>query len=169
MLTALTIRNFKLFTDVAIDLGERVVFIGPNNSGKTSALQALALWDVGVKRWLERRGSGAIPAERAGVTINRQDLLAIPVPSANLLWRELRVREGERHDGKSRTRNVRIEIGVAGSDDQQWQCWLVRLCERRVDLLSPSSWSRQGPHDGAGASQTLASRIFAANVRSGSP
>lgn len=124
MLTALTIRNFKLFTDVAIDLGERVVFIGPNNSGKTSALQALALWDVGVKRWLERRGSGAIPAERAGVTINRQDLLAIPVPSANLLWRELRVREGERHDGKSRTRNVRIEIGVAGSDDQQWQCWL---------------------------------------------
>lgn len=124
MLTALTIRNFNLFTEVTIDLGERVVFIGPNNSGKTSALQAIALWDVGVKRWLERRGSGNIPAERAGVTINRKDLLSIPVPSANLLWRELRVREGERHDGKLRTRNVRIEIGVAGSDDQQWQCWL---------------------------------------------
>lgn len=124
MLTALTIRNFKLFTEVEIDLSERVVFIGPNNSGKTSALQALALWDVGVKRWLERRGSGNIPAERAGVTINRKDLLAIPVPAANLLWRELRVREGERHDGKLRTRNVRIAIGVAGSDHQQWQCWL---------------------------------------------
>lgn len=49
MLTKLTIRNFKLFTDVEIELGERVIFIGPNNSGKTSALQALALWDIGVK------------------------------------------------------------------------------------------------------------------------
>ena len=50
MLTKLTIRNFKLFDEVEIELGDRVVFIGPNNAGKTSALQALALWDVGVKR-----------------------------------------------------------------------------------------------------------------------
>ncbi|WP_322821425.1 AAA family ATPase [Chloroflexus sp.] len=50
MLTKLTIRNFKLFTDAEIELSERVIFIGPNNSGKTSALQALALWDIGVKR-----------------------------------------------------------------------------------------------------------------------
>jgi predicted ATP-dependent endonuclease of OLD family len=39
MLTQLIIRNFKLFDEVAIELGERVVFVGPNNSGKTSALQ----------------------------------------------------------------------------------------------------------------------------------
>ncbi|HVA23197.1 MAG TPA: AAA family ATPase, partial [Chloroflexota bacterium] len=47
MLTKITIRNFKRFDDVEIELGSPVVFIGPNNSGKTSALQALALWDVG--------------------------------------------------------------------------------------------------------------------------
>ena len=39
MLTRLVIRNFKLFDKVEIELGERVVFVGPNNSGKTSALQ----------------------------------------------------------------------------------------------------------------------------------
>ncbi|MDZ7338277.1 MAG: AAA family ATPase [candidate division KSB1 bacterium] len=125
MLTKLTIKNFKLFTEVEIDLGERVVLIGPNNSGKTSALQAIALWDVGVKRWLEKRGSGNIPAERAGVTINRQDLISIPVPVANLLWRDLHVREGERDkDGKVRTRNVRIEIGVEGVNEHVWNCVL---------------------------------------------
>ena len=47
MLTRLVIRNFKLFDKVEIELGERVVFVGPNNSGKTSALQALALWNAG--------------------------------------------------------------------------------------------------------------------------
>jgi len=124
MLTKLTLRNFKLFSEVEIDLAERVVFIGPNNSGKTSALQAIALWDVGVKRWLEKRGSENIPTERAGVTINRQDLIAIPVPSAKLLWRDLHVREGERLEDKTRTRNVRLEIGVEGADDKVWQCHL---------------------------------------------
>lgn len=104
MLTKLILRNFKLFTEIEVDLGERVVFIGPNNSGQTSALQAIALWDVGVKRWLEKRGSGSIPGERAGVTINRQDLIAIPVPSAKLLWRDLHVREGVRREGKAHTR-----------------------------------------------------------------
>ena len=45
MLTKLTVRNFKRFGEVEIELGNPVVFIGPNNSGKTSAMQALALWD----------------------------------------------------------------------------------------------------------------------------
>jgi len=124
MLTKLNLRNFKVFSEVEIDLAERVVFIGPNNSGKTSALQAIALWDIGVKRWLEKRSSENIPTERAGVTINRQDLIAIPVPSAKLLWRDLHVREGERLEDKTRTRNVRLEIGVEGADNGVWKCHL---------------------------------------------
>ena len=35
MLTKLTIRNFKRFENVEVELGNPVVFIGPNNSGKT--------------------------------------------------------------------------------------------------------------------------------------
>src|SRR5450759_4623795 len=116
MLTKLTIRNFKLFGNVEIELGERVVFVGPNNSGKTSALQALALWNAGVRRWVEKRGAGNVPKERAGVTLNRRDLIAVPVPSANLLWRDLHVREGVRDGEKTKTRNVLIEIDVEGID-----------------------------------------------------
>lgn len=117
MLTRLAIRGFKLFDDVAIELGERVVFVGPNNSGKTSALQALALWSAGVRRWVEKRGAGNIPKERAGVTLNRRDLIAVPVPTANLLWRDLHVREGYRDGDKTKTRNVFIEIDVEGIDE----------------------------------------------------
>ena len=85
MLTKLTVKNFKRFEQIDIELGDPVVFIGPNNSGKTSALQALALWDVGLKRWNEKRKGKAAPEKRPGVTINRRDLVAIPVPGANLL------------------------------------------------------------------------------------
>ncbi|MEW6072559.1 MAG: AAA family ATPase [Planctomycetota bacterium] len=117
MLTKLRIRNFKLFRDVEIELAGRVVFVGPNNSGKSSALQALALWNAGVRRWVERRGEGNVPKERAGVTLNRRDLIALPVPSADLLWRDLHVREGHKEGGKQKTVPVFIEIDVEGVDN----------------------------------------------------
>ncbi len=125
MLTKLVIRNFKLFGEVEIELGERVVFVGPNDSGKTSALQALALWNAGVRRWVEKRGAGNVPKERAGVTLNRRDLIALPVPSANLLWRDLHVREGYKDEGKPKTRNILIEIVVEGIG--QGRSWTSRL------------------------------------------
>lgn len=64
MLTNLKIRNFKRFGEVEIELGGPVVFIGPNNSGKTAALQALALWDIGLKRWVEKRSGNVTPERR---------------------------------------------------------------------------------------------------------
>ncbi len=42
MLTRLLIRNFKRFEEADIELGSPAVFIGPNNPGKTAAIQALA-------------------------------------------------------------------------------------------------------------------------------
>ena len=125
MLTKLTIRNFKRFEEVEIELGNPVVFIGPNNSGKTSAMQALALWDIGVKRWKEKRGGKSAPDERPGVTVNRRDLLAIPHPRAALLWRGLHTRDMRRVEGRQQTSNVRIDLLVDGvSEDHSWSCGL---------------------------------------------
>ena len=125
MLTKLTIRNFKRFGEVEIDLGNPVVFVGPNNSGKTSAMQALALWDVGLKRWNEKRSGKSTPEKRPGVTINRRDLIAVPVPSANLLWRDLHVREVRKDGSRQQTNNIRIDIIVEGiSGDRCWTCGL---------------------------------------------
>ena len=50
MLTRIRINNFKKLSHVDIELGKTVVLIGPNNSGKTTALcKSLALWDIGLK------------------------------------------------------------------------------------------------------------------------
>jgi hypothetical protein len=123
MLTKITIRNFKRFGNVEIELGNPVVFIGPNNSGKTTALQALALWEIGLRRWKEKKGAKPVSKERTGVAINRKDLVSVPVPNANLLWKELHTRDVRTIDGKQQTKNVRIEILVEGvTGDKSWKC-----------------------------------------------
>ncbi len=127
MLTNLAVHNFKGLGDVDIELGSPVVFIGPNNSGKTSAMQALALWDIGLKRWLERRGHAESHSGRSqrGVTVNRRDLVSIPVPDAKLLWNGLHVRNSFRENGRQRNENVHVNIVVSGIGlGGQWDCGL---------------------------------------------
>ena len=125
MITKLTMRNFKRFDEAVVDLDGNVVLIGPNNSGKTTALQALALWDVGYKAWIDKRGTGATPSKRPGIAINRRDLISIPVPEANLLWRDRHTRSVLRENGKQNTQNIRIDIIVEGiSDGKPWECGL---------------------------------------------
>lgn len=130
MLTRLIARNFKRFDEIDIELGKAVVLIGPNNAGKTTTLQALALWDIGLRRWNEKWKGKSSPDKRPGVTVNRRDLVAIPVPAADLLWRDLHVRNVKRvvsEEGKSstKTNNVRIDIIVEGiHQGKPWSCGL---------------------------------------------
>lgn len=125
MLTKLTIRNFKRFGELEIELGRPVVFIGPDNSDETSAMQALALWNVGLMRWNEERSGKSTPEKLPGVKINRRDLDAIPVSEADILWQDLNVRDMRGVDGRQRTSNVRIEIIVDGViEDRHWRCGL---------------------------------------------
>ncbi len=125
MITKLHIKNFKRFRKETIELGNPVVFIGPNDSGKTSALQALALWELGLRRWNEKRKGKPAPEKRPGVTINRKDLVFIPVRDAIQIWRNLAVRNVQRLSQGQRTNNIRIEIIVEGvSRGKEWKCGL---------------------------------------------
>ncbi|MGQ0655745.1 MAG: AAA family ATPase [Betaproteobacteria bacterium] len=125
MLTKVVLRNFKRFDNADVELGKSVVLIGPNNSGKTTALQALALWEIGVRRWFEKRQPDGSSEKKKGVTINRKDLVSIPVPTADLLWNDIHVRDVSRKSGKQETRNIRIEIEVSGiTDGSPWSCGL---------------------------------------------
>ncbi|MBA3509457.1 MAG: AAA family ATPase [Thermoleophilaceae bacterium] len=126
MLSSLHVRNFKSFDNVEIELGNPVLFVGPNDAGKTSALQALMLWDLGLRRWTEKRGGKTAPEKRPGVAINRRDLTGVPAPTARLLWRGLHVRNTWRTDeNRQRTENVRIDVRVDGvTEGSSWSCGL---------------------------------------------
>lgn len=94
MITKLKVENFKKL-DFEIELDDVVTFVGPNNSGKTSALQAIALWYLAIQKWIEKRQlkKQSRAKERTGVAINRKDLINLPIPSTKLLWRNLQVQK----------------------------------------------------------------------------
>lgn len=122
MITRLTVRNFKRFDDAVIPLGAPVVFVGPNNSGKTTALQALALWELGVRSWMEKRGKDSKAKQRVGVVLNRRDLVQLPMPTTALLWRDKHLRQAP-NGGAKATQNILLQITVEGvSQGVAWSC-----------------------------------------------
>ena len=92
--TYISIENFKIFgKNIRIDLTSPTVLIGPNNAGKTSVLQAFALWSLGVKTWNISKGKSK-GRKRYGVPINRFNLYQLPVQNARFLWNNSEVRKG---------------------------------------------------------------------------
>ena len=114
MINRIIIKKFKGFSeDVDINLSDELTynpfaFIGPNNSGKTTALQALCLWHVGFRTWYLKKSGKKIT--RTGVPINRKDLIALPVSASNLLWHNKQTRIGSK-------KNIDIEILLMGFDE----------------------------------------------------
>jgi ABC-type multidrug transport system ATPase subunit len=113
------IENFKVFgSQLYIDLGHPAVLIGPNNAGKTSVIQALALWNQGIKAWYEKKGKPKSKKTRerlaAGTGINRLNILDVPVAETRFFWNNTRVRR----ENKSipMTINVGVKHGGAIED-----------------------------------------------------
>lgn len=91
------IENFKIFGEkIRVDLGHPAVLIGPNNAGKTSVIQALALWSRGVQAWYTKKGQPRKKdtRERIAAGINRLSILEVPVSENRFLWNRMQVRKG---------------------------------------------------------------------------
>jgi AAA15 family ATPase/GTPase len=115
MITSVEIRNFKKIGDVIFNLDNTVVLIGPNNSGKTTILQALMLWKCGLDKIKEQQSKQNSKSKRIGVPINRKDLIALPVSTSRFIWKNQVVRASKKEI--KGTENVRIEIIVEGESD----------------------------------------------------
>lgn len=94
LLHYIEIENFKRFGEQQrIELDHPAVLIGPNNCGKTSAIQALALWAQAVQTWFDaRRDSSA--KERTSTSLNRLNIVAVPVQRTRFFWHNTQVRKG---------------------------------------------------------------------------
>ncbi|HPO15333.1 MAG TPA: ATP-binding protein [Candidatus Hydrogenedentes bacterium] len=93
------IENFKPFSEkLHIDLGHPAVLIGPNNAGKTSVIQALALWSQGIKAWYAKKGqpNQKDARERISAGMNRLNILDVPVSETRYFWNGTRVRKGNK-------------------------------------------------------------------------
>lgn len=87
MITKVKVQYFKQFEEQEFDLSNPVILAaGPNNSGKTTLLQALAVWSMGLQKWISERGAASKAKKRAGVPITRKDFTAIPLREMKLLW-----------------------------------------------------------------------------------
>lgn len=88
MITKVTVRYFKRFEAEEFNLSDHVILAGPNNSGKTSLLQAIVVWNLALQRWTEKRGpgSGSKAKQRTGAPLTRKDFTALPLREMDLLW-----------------------------------------------------------------------------------
>ncbi|MHB8105378.1 MAG: ATP-dependent nuclease [Dehalococcoidales bacterium] len=90
MINNVSLQYFKRFEKQEIDLSGNIILAGPNNSGKTTLLQAIAVWSLALSRWLSERGpsTSSKAQKHAGVAITRKDFTAIPLSEMNLLWKD---------------------------------------------------------------------------------
>ncbi|GHU05129.1 ATPase AAA [Betaproteobacteria bacterium] len=103
----LEIEHFKRFGErQRIELDHPAVLIGPNNCGKTSAIQALALWSQAVRAWYDARKDSAAK-ERTATSLNRLAIVAVPVQRTRFFWHDTQVRKG------SKDIHLFITVGVA--------------------------------------------------------
>jgi predicted ATPase len=94
-INSLKIQHFKIFgEEVCIQFDNPTVLIGANNSGKTTAIQAIALWSWAIRMWFEKKKNTKSKAERnKGVALNRLEIAQVPIKETRYFWNNARIRQ----------------------------------------------------------------------------
>jgi AAA15 family ATPase/GTPase len=108
MITKLVIKNFKRIREETFSFTNFDLLVGMNNSGKSTILQALAIWQFCIDEFRRVKRKG-----QRGIQVVLPNFTALPVPEFNLLWTEKKDREYPIADGKKSQEYILIEITVA--------------------------------------------------------
>src|SRR5450432_3406845 len=123
MITRLTLRNFKSVGKQVYDFTGFDLLVGRNNSGKSTVLQALAIWQFCVEEFHRSKRSGSV-----GIQVVLPNFTALPVPEFNLLWKDRTDRAYPVKNGKKKQEFILIEILV------EWQSAAGNIEEFGVEL-----------------------------------
>ena len=123
MITRLTLRNFKNVQEQQYDFTQFDLLVGRNNSGKSTVLQALAIWQYCIDEFHRSNRSGT-----KGIQIVLPNFTALPVPEFNLLWRNKTDREYPSENGKKKQKFILIQIIV------EWQVSFNKRERFGIDL-----------------------------------
>jgi predicted ATPase len=118
MISKITTQFFKRFDSQTFPLEPITLLAGPNNSGKSTLLQAAMVWNLAMQKWWEKKGpaSGSKARDRPGAPITRQEFTALPLPSMDQLWTDTHtsLRKNEGKQGAPRP----LIITLHGNDTQ---------------------------------------------------
>ncbi|WP_332029948.1 ATP-dependent nuclease [Kaistella sp.] len=88
MIHKLILKNFKRIKNETFEFNNFDLIVGSNNSGKSTVLQALAIWQFCVDQFTQSKRSGS-----RGISVVLPNFTALPLPEFNLLWNERTDRE----------------------------------------------------------------------------
>jgi hypothetical protein len=107
MITKLTLRNFKSVGEQVYEFTQFDLLVGRNNSGKSTVLQALAIWQFCVDEFHRSTRAGA-----KGIQVVLPNFTALPVPEFNLLWKNRDIRHSPSKSSSKKQEYILIEITV---------------------------------------------------------
>ena len=87
MIRRVLIEGFKRFERAEFVLPGHLVVAGPNNTGKTTLLQAIAAWSLALRRWKQLNDFQRHGGHYTRAPIARQAFAAVPLRAFDLLWR----------------------------------------------------------------------------------
>jgi hypothetical protein len=105
MIKRLTLRNFKSVGEQVYDFTQFDLLVGRNNSGKSTVLQALAIWQFCVDEFHRSKRGGS-----KGIQVVLPNFTAFPLPEFNLLWKDRTDRAYPVENGKKKQEFILIEI-----------------------------------------------------------
>lgn len=81
MITELILKNFKSISNQTYSFTDFDLLVGRNNSGKSTILQSLAIWQYCIDEFHRMKRKG-----KSGAQIVLPNFTALPLPEFNLLW-----------------------------------------------------------------------------------
>jgi hypothetical protein len=123
MITRLILHNFKSVNEQIYNFTQFDLLIGRNNSGKSTVLQALAIWQFCVDEFHRSRRSGS-----KGIQVVLPNFTALPLPEFNLLWKDKTDRHWPLVNGRKKQEYILINIRI------EWRCATGETDSFGVDL-----------------------------------